>query len=115
MHVLNHNTWEVEAGGSVSLKLAQSIKLVPGQLTVLHRESLFWKNMGWRDGLPVTSTSCSFRAPEFNSQQPHDKWLLTTIYDGYDAVFWHASMYADRELIQKKQINKPLKINLIKN
>ena len=25
----------------------------------------------WRDGSVVKSTDCSFRGPEFNSQQPH--------------------------------------------
>jgi hypothetical protein len=25
----------------------------------------------WRDGSMVKSTDCSFRGPEFNSQQPH--------------------------------------------
>jgi len=26
---------------------------------------------GWRDGSVVKSTDCSFRGPEFKSQQPH--------------------------------------------
>jgi hypothetical protein len=27
--------------------------------------------MGWRDGSAVKSTDCSFKGPEFKSQQPH--------------------------------------------
>ena len=27
--------------------------------------------LGWRDSSAVKSTDCSFRGPEFNSQQPH--------------------------------------------
>jgi hypothetical protein len=46
--------------------------------------------MGWRDGSAVRSTDCSSRGPEFNSQQPHG---------GSGALFWHAGIYADRELI----------------
>jgi hypothetical protein len=29
------------------------------------------KVWGWRDGSVVKSTGCSFKGPEFNSQQPH--------------------------------------------
>jgi hypothetical protein len=37
---------------------------------------------GWRDGSVVKSTDCSFRGPEFNSQQPHDG-LQQSVMDAF--------------------------------
>lgn len=42
---------------------------------------------GWRDGSAATSTSCSFRSPEFESQQPYGA-SQPPIW-GSDALFWH--------------------------
>jgi hypothetical protein len=41
---------------------------------------------GWRDGSAVKSTDCSFRGPEFNSQQPHGS-LQPSVMES-DAFFW---------------------------
>ena len=35
------------------------------------KRSIRMKKMGWRGSSVVKSTDCSFRGPEFNSQQPH--------------------------------------------
>jgi hypothetical protein len=56
----------------------------------------------WRDGSVVKNTVCSFRGPEFNSQQPHGGSQASIV--GSDALFWHAGVHADRALIHK--INK---------
>jgi hypothetical protein len=41
---------------------------------------------GWRDGSVVKSTDCSFRGPEFNSQQPHGGSQPSVM--GSNALFW---------------------------
>jgi hypothetical protein len=41
---------------------------------------------GWRDGSGVKSTACSFRGPEFNSQQPHGGSQPSVM--GSNALFW---------------------------
>jgi hypothetical protein len=41
---------------------------------------------GWRDGLAVKSTDCSYRRPEFNSQQPQGGSQPSVIRS--DALFW---------------------------
>jgi hypothetical protein len=40
----------------------------------------------WRDGSVVKSTDCSFRGPEFKSQQPHGGSQPSVM--GSDALFW---------------------------
>jgi hypothetical protein len=44
------------------------------------------KRWGWRDGSAVKSTDCSFKGPEFKSQQPHDGSQPSVM--GSDALFW---------------------------
>ena len=41
---------------------------------------------GWRDGSVVKSTDCSFRGPEFNSQQPHGGSQPSVMES--NALFW---------------------------
>jgi len=41
---------------------------------------------GWRDGSAVKSTVCSFRGPEFKSQQPHGGSQPSVMRS--DALFW---------------------------
>jgi hypothetical protein len=41
---------------------------------------------GWRDGSTVKGTDCSFKGPEFNSQQPHDGSQPSVMRS--DALFW---------------------------
>jgi hypothetical protein len=41
---------------------------------------------GWRDGSEVTSTDCSSRNPDVNSQQPHGGSQPSVM--GSDALFW---------------------------
>ena len=41
---------------------------------------------GWRDGSAGQSTDCSFRGPEFNSQQPHGGSQPSAM--GSVALFW---------------------------
>lgn len=48
----------------------------------------------------VKSTVCSFRGPEFNSQQSHAGSQISIME--CDALFCHAGMYADRVLIYNK-------------
>jgi hypothetical protein len=48
--------------------------------------------MGWRDGSEAKNTGCSFRGPEFNSQQPHGGSQLSI--RGSDALFWPEDEYA---------------------
>jgi hypothetical protein len=54
----------------------------------LGREELISRmmNSGWRDGSAVKSTDCSFRGPEFHSQQPHGGSQPPV--KGSDALFW---------------------------
>jgi hypothetical protein len=55
---------------------------------------------------------CSSRGPEFKSQQPHHGSQPFVM--GFDALSWHAGIYADRALIhikiylKTKQNNPPL-------
>jgi hypothetical protein len=62
------------------------------------------KNWG-RGGEGLRSTGCSFRGPEFNSQQPHGGSQSSVMCS--DAPFWHAAVHPDRALIHK--INTSLK------
>jgi hypothetical protein len=48
--------------------------------------SYFKKHQGWRDGLVVKSTGCSFKGPEFKSQQPHGVSQPSVM--GSDALLW---------------------------
>jgi hypothetical protein len=48
----------------------------------------------------VKNTDCSFRGPEFNSQQPHGGSQPSTT--GSDDLFWHAGLHGDRTLIYIK-------------
>jgi hypothetical protein len=41
--------------------------------------------VAWRDGSKVKSTDCSFRGPEYNSQQPHGDSKSSVM--GSDALF----------------------------
>jgi hypothetical protein len=50
----------------------------------------------------VKSTGFSSRGPEFNSQQPHGGSQPAIM--GFDALFWHKSVHADRALMYIKQI-----------
>ena len=51
-------------------------------------------------GSVIKGTGCSFRGPEFNSQQPHGGSQLLIMW--FDALFWHAGKHADRVLIYIK-------------
>jgi hypothetical protein len=51
---------------------------------------------GWKDGSEVKSTDCSFKDPEFNSQQPHGGSQPAIMRP--DVLFWHTGMHADRML-----------------
>jgi hypothetical protein len=42
--------------------------------------------LGWRDGSEVTSTDCSSRGSEFNSQEPHGGSQPSVM--GSDTLFW---------------------------
>jgi hypothetical protein len=56
------------------------------RLTEIH---LLWiKNvpLGWRDGSVGKSTDCSYKGPEFKSQQPHGGSQPSIM--GSDAPFW---------------------------
>ena len=49
---------------------------------------LIKKIKGWRDGSAVKSTDCSYRGPEFNSQQPHVSSKLSVMgFDVSSGVF----------------------------
>ena len=50
---------------------------------------------GWRGGSVVKSNVSSSRYPEFNSQQ-HGGSQPSIV--GFDVLFWHASLHADRKL-----------------
>jgi hypothetical protein len=52
---------------------------------------------GWRDGSEVESTDCSFRGPEFNSQQPHGDSQPSVMES--NALFWHEGIYVGRQTI----------------
>ena len=43
-------------------------KVLQGRKTFTDKDVVSW---GWRDGSVVKSTDCSFKGPEFKSQQPH--------------------------------------------
>ena len=51
---------------------------------------------GWRDGSEVKSIACSFKGPEFNSQQPHGGSQPSVKRSG--ALFWPAGIHTDRIL-----------------
>jgi hypothetical protein len=42
---------------------------------------------GWGDGSEVNSTDCSYRGPEFNSEQLHGGSQPSVM--GSDALFWY--------------------------
>jgi hypothetical protein len=91
-HAFNPSTWEAEAGGFLSLRLAWSTEWVPRQpgtdrKTISTKQNKTPKqkqqqketkqtnkqtNGGWRGGSAVKNIDCSSRGPYFNSQQPHD-------------------------------------------
>jgi hypothetical protein len=51
----------------------------PDQSAVRKEEhGLAKKNIGWQDGSVGKSTDCSFKGPEFKSQQLTTWWLTTT-------------------------------------
>jgi hypothetical protein len=52
----------------------------------LHHPYLEKTKRGWRDGSVVKSTDCSFKGPEFKSQQPHDGSQPSVMRS--DALFW---------------------------
>jgi hypothetical protein len=54
------------------------------------------KKWDWRYGSEVKSTSCSFRGPEFNYQQPHGGSQPSVMRSG--ALFWPSVTYAGRML-----------------
>ena len=48
--------------------------------------SLKFGFLGWRDGSVIKRTDCSYRGPEFNSQQPNGGSQPFVM--GYNALFW---------------------------
>ena len=58
----------------------------------------------WGDSLAVKSTDCSFRSPEFNSQQPHDGSQPSVI--GSEALFW--CVWREQQCTRIHKINKLL-------
>ena len=50
----------------------------------------------WRDDSEVTSTGCSSRGPEFNSQQPQNSLQPSVMR--CDGLFWPAGIHAGRTL-----------------
>jgi hypothetical protein len=67
--------------------------------------------LGWREGSALKRNSCFSRGPEFNSQQPRGGSQPSI--KGYDALFLHVGVYADRAYIKNqnktKKMNKKLK------
>jgi hypothetical protein len=62
---------------------------------------------GWRDGSAVKSTDCSFKGPEFKSQQPHGGSKPSVMRS--DVLFWVSEdsysmlRYNNKEIFLKKK------------
>jgi len=84
-HTFNPSTQEREAGESLGSKPAY--RTSSRQARAIQRNCVPKQtNRGWKDGSAVKSTDCSFRCPEFKSQQPHGGLQLSVMRS--DALFW---------------------------
>jgi hypothetical protein len=87
VRVCNPSTGEARTGGPVQSQLKLYREIVPQKKrkkNTIHLKIIIIR--GWRDGSVVKSSDCSFRGPEFNSQQPHGGSQPSV--KGYDAFFW---------------------------
>jgi hypothetical protein len=65
---------------------AHQTQILPVLTCALWHPGKMLQKRSWRDGSAVKNTDCSYRGPEFNSQQPHCGSQLSVT--GYNDLLW---------------------------